>query len=281
MATVRSKIWEVYRDEITKLGESTYELLKSTYELLLWDHVMYFGELEDWNKYLVSKREMIDNVMFDHMLLLLEARASLIGVIAMSTSPFKKGRVDPSELSSGGGRFLRIKDGEAAVFAPLLGLDEMIRANMHEHWDVNPAVFHPCIGTNCPGCAVGNEARFRGYLPVYTKDGETVIYPFTITVYRQLLELEEEVEGGTLRGYVVKVKRTGTGFNTKYTVLGTGKNLDVSELEVPEFVSSLGPTTEEDITKALREGGVTVMGHGEPDGPYDEPSTEDDPWGDL
>lgn len=205
-------------------------------------------------------------------------------------SPFRKGRKAARSAASGAtGGFLSIGDGENVVFAPLNGLDELVSAEMHEYWDINPAIFHPCIGKDCPGCAVGHESRFKAYLPVVKKDGDTALWAFTISVYNQLEDLEDALEEGSLEGAVMKLSRRGTGLNTRYTVTGLGKFIDVSEVERFDFIDSLGPTTVEEITDLLEKNGYHVGG-----GTATEPAPtteseddafedvdEDDDWGDV
>ena len=174
------------------------------------------------------------------------------------TSPFKKGRA-VGRKSGGGSQFIGLKDGESVTFAPLVGLDEMVHADMHEYWDIRPAIFHPCIGKDCPGEAAGNEPRFKGYLPVMKKDGEVLVFPFTISVYNQLEELEDEIDG-TLQGYVIKFSRRGSGFSTKYSVLGVGKRIEVDGVEAPDFISQLGPQTREEILALLEANDVELVG---------------------
>jgi hypothetical protein len=188
------------------------------------------------------------------------AKAKGDEIMAKAKSPFKKGR-KVGGASSGGSQFLGLKDGESHVLAPLYGLDELISADMHEYWDIRPAIFHPCIGRNCPGCEVGNEARFKGYYPVLLKSGEVAIYPFTISVYNQLEAIEDAMDDGeTLQGFVLKISRKGTGLSTRYTVVPVGKRLDVSDTEIPDFIPQLGPQTKKEIVALLEDKGFEVGG---------------------
>jgi hypothetical protein len=173
-------------------------------------------------------------------------------------SPFRKGRA--TGVKSRGGQFVRLADGESVVFAPMVGLEDMVSADMHEYWDVEPAIYHPCIGRNCPGCLVDNESRFKAYLPVLVKStGEPAIYPFTISVYNQLEALEDEImeddADADLKGFVVKVSRKGSMKATRYSVLGVGSRIDLTGAEIPDYIPQLGPTTEEDIWTLLEENG--------------------------
>ena len=200
-----------------------------------------------------------------------------IGGKEMATSPFRKGRV-LSHRSAGGTGFLSLKDGESAVFVPLVGLDEMLHADMHEYWDIRPAIYHPCISRNCPGCDAGNEPRFKGYMPVQRKDGEIMVFPFTVSVYNQLEELEdglEEIDDGNLRGYAVKFSRRGSGMSTRYTITGLGKRINVDEIEVPDFVAQLGPQDKEGITELLESRGVVTSEAGTVIKTDDYSTTED------
>lgn len=168
-------------------------------------------------------------------------------------SPFKKGRAEKRE-SSGGSKFLNILPDESVILAPMVGLEEMISADMHQHWNCSPPVYHPCVGRSCPGCIVGNEARFKGFLPVMVKgETEPIIYSFTISVYNQLEELEDSLDDGeSLAGMAIKIKRTGSGLKTRYLVIGTGKRIEF-DIEPPDIVPFLGPVTVEEIWDLLDE----------------------------
>ena len=199
-------------------------------------------------------------------------------------SPFRKGRA--TGVRSRGGQFIRLADGESIVFAPMVGLNDMISADMHEYWDLKPVIYHPCIGRDCPGCIVGLEPRFKAYLPVLVKStGEPAIFPFTISVYNQLEALEDEImdddDGADLKGFVVKVSRKGSGKATRYSVLGVGSRIDLTDAEVPDFVPQLGPATEEEIWTLLEDNGFD---RGAYEGEATEATeTEEKPsgWGDA
>ena len=193
---------------------------------------------------------------------------------AKTSSPFTKGR---TTRTRGPGGFLQaVKEGEPITFAPLVGLEGLISADMHEYWNIKPAIYHPCLGRDCPGCAVGNDPRFKGYLPVLLQSGETAVYPFTISVYNQLEALEDALEDDeTLKGLAIKVSRKGAGKATRYTVMGLGKRLDVDGQEIPDFIKSLGPTTPEDVWALLEENGYSR------DGATPSEDDDEDGWGSV
>jgi len=219
------------------------------------------------------------------------ARAKGDDIMAKAkVSPFKKGR-KKGGASAGGSQFLGLKDGEAHILAPMVGLDELVYADMHEYWDIRPAIFHPCIGRDCPGCEAGNDPRFKGYFPVLLKSSDVAIYPFTISVYNQLEAIEDSMDDGeTLKGFVLKISRKGTGLATRYTVVPVGKRIDVPS-EVPDFISQLGPQGRDEIIALLEDNGFEVGGDtpvvkmasestaGTDTATDDE--SEDDDWGDA
>lgn len=201
-------------------------------------------------------------------------------------SPFSVGRKATKKASGGGsGLFLSIKADNNYEVVPMVGLDQMVHAQMHEYWDIRPAVFHPCIGKDCPGCLAGNDPRFKGYLPVIVKgESEPKVYAFTVSVYKQLEEIEDLQEDGTLAGKVLKIKRSGSGLKTRYTIMPTGKTVDINEVEVPDFIRFLGPTEVEGITSLLREAGAVEKGFFRSSGLSDEEGAavdtgdDDDKW---
>lgn len=170
-------------------------------------------------------------------------------------SPFKKGRAERKAKS--GGKFINIAPDESVILAPMVGLEEMISADMHQHWNLSTPVYHPCIGKNCPGCMIGNEPRFKGFLPVMVKgEEEPSIYSFTISVYNQLEELEDSLDDDeSLSGMVLKIKRTGSGLKTRYLVIATGKRIDEFKADPPDVVPFLGPVDPDEIWDALEETG--------------------------
>lgn len=190
-------------------------------------------------------------------------------------SPFKTGRAKRAAKKSGS-PFIGLKPDESMAFAPLVGLEGMVSADMHEYWDIRPAIFHPCIGRQCPGCASGNEPRFKGYIPVLKQDGEVAIWPFTISTYNQLEELEDEL-GESLAGYIIKFSRKGSGFmGTRYSVLGTGKRVDISGHEIPDFIPQLGPAEVEAIEALLDDNDVEYGAEPPAEAEVATASTDDD-----
>ena len=197
----------------------------------------------------------------------------------MPRSIIRKGKDDIAP--AGGGKFIKLKDGDSVAIAPLVGLDEMISCDQHEFWDTNPAVIFPCIQTKCPGCEREDKPKFKAFLPVLTKEDGVKVFSFGIKVYRQLEDLEAEL--GTIKGKQLKVRRSGTGRTTSYTVVGTGKVVKVEGEEIPDIITMLGPTTREDILKLMEQRGLDTSSSSETTPPWDEGKSEkkSDDWEDL
>lgn len=150
-----------------------------------------------------------------------------------TASVFRKGA---EAAPSGGGeasKFIKVPEGESVSIVPLVNLDDLVSIDQHEFWDINPALLFPCIGSGCPACAAGNKPKYKAFLPVLANGDSTTpkLYAFGISVERQLETIAEEV--GEIQGLVIKVRRTGSGFNTRYSVVPTGKKVKIDGVEAP------------------------------------------------
>lgn len=141
---------------------------------------------------------------------------------------FKKGKA-AAPMAKGSGKFVKVSEDESLAVVPLVELDELVSVDQHEFWDVNPAVLFPCVGEGCPACAAGNKPKYKAFLPIMTPDGESKIFAFGISIERQIEEISEETGG--IKGSVLKVRRTGSGFSTRYTVIPTGKKVKTDTVE--------------------------------------------------
>lgn len=161
-------------------------------------------------------------------------------------SVFRKG----AKAAGGGGDsgvYVRAKEDEALTFVPLHELDQMLSVDQHEYWDTNPAVIFPCIGqATCPACKSGNKAKYKGFMSVMA-NGEAVakILPFGLSIERQLVEIASEL--GSIKGSVFKLRRTGSGLSTKYTVVAIGKKVDVSTVEALNIEDHINVLTAAEI----------------------------------
>lgn len=115
-------------------------------------------------------------------------------------------------------------------------------------------------GHEDPGKVLGLEPRMRGLMLVMPSEkgkpsGEEKIYSFSISVYKQLLELENSLEE-SLKGKVLKVSRTGSGrTDTRYMVMATGKSVELTGTPELDMIDYCGPTSYAAIVKMLVDSG--------------------------
>lgn len=195
-------------------------------------------------------------------------------------SVFRKGSAGLGESKEGGEKeFISLKDGDSANLASLVNMDDLISVDQHAIWlDGGNSPMFPCIGEGCPGEVLGNQPRFRAFLPVVSlPENEVRIFGFGIRVARALEELDNEFSG--LKGHVFKVKRKGSGLSTNYTIVAMGKTVDVDGFVAPDIVSKLGPTTKEGILELLKETGAMEGGKEDKPSVAEKEGTGD--WADV
>lgn len=160
----------------------------------------------------------------------------------------------PSPTASG--VFLQLADGDTAIVAPMVGMDQLVSIDQHAFWlDGGNSPIFPCLQTEeCPGCQLEDTPRYRAFLPVWTKSDGAKIFSFGVSVARNLTDLEEEV--GSIKGIVIKIKRQGSGLKTRWTILSLGKKVKISDDDIPDVEKSLGPTTVEEIRAMLAAAGM-------------------------
>ena len=178
--------------------------------------------------------------------------------------------------------FIAVKEDEPVTIVPVLPTGEIFSIDLHAFWAVNPAVTFACIanlddaGDGCPGCNLGDKAGYRAFLPVLDSEGDLKVFPFGISVERQLVTLEEEL--GEIVGLKLRVKRSGTGLSTKYQIINTGRTaeVEISTKEALKFVESkIEVKDRAQILKELREANLLKDGKSEDDEPDDEDEDED------
>lgn len=173
----------------------------------------------------------------------------------MAKNIFRRGKLD-EVMQNGPSIWVKLESDEPQLLVPLVNVEDMLTVDLHSWWDVNPAPHLVCLQDDCPSCALGNEPRLRTYIPVVTAEKEVRVLATGISTVRQLEELDDAVGG--MRGKVVRFKKTGTGFNTKYSAVGTGKTVSVDSFELPDIEGLLGPIDRDEQIAKLSEAGVDV-----------------------
>jgi len=168
----------------------------------------------------------------------------------------RKGRKAIGDAGVGTSDFVRISDGDVVDMVSLVNMDDLLSIDQHAIWlDGGNSPMFPCIGEDCPGCEVGNQPRFRAFLPVVlVEEGVQKIYSFGISVARALEELDDEFEG--LAGHVFRIKRKGTGLGTTYTVIAMGRTRKIDKYDALDVEEKLGPVTRKGILDLLEETGA-------------------------
>lgn len=199
----------------------------------------------------------------------------------------KKGREAVDHASEGNGSvWLKLSDGDSHEIVAIGGVEEMISFDQHAFWlDEGNSPIFPCLQTkDCPGCKLEQEikqggARFKAVLPVLVKtDGgqEERLVIFGKAVAKQLADAEDAV-GESLHGHILRLSRKGSGINTKYTVMPTGRKAK-SIPTIEEFgldpMENIGPTTPKAIIEALAEAGLWRSEYDNPKRPSRHAETE-------
>ncbi len=193
----------------------------------------------------------------------------------------KTGFSTVKKLKVGRGVFRKVQDGETIEFIPLVEEDNFTHCNMHEFWDIRPAVFSVCSeDEECPGCQLENDARFRGYLPAMLRDGNVIVLVLPYKATQNFIK-QAKMIGGSVRGMVMKVNREGTSFATTYTFITTGKTAAIPDsIVMPDLEKLLGPFDRHEILSVYLEGGLdisSVMKEGE----KTPKKSDDDGWSSI
>lgn len=165
-------------------------------------------------------------------------------------------------ISSGGETFLRLKDGDSIEIAMIGGVDDIISFDQHSFWlDEGDSPIFPCQQDDeCPGCMLGDGPQFKAMVTVMVKtEGgmEERLIIFGKSVLRALVDAEDAV-GDSLHGKILKYSRKGTGLNTRYSVIPTGREVKVPELNDVSLkpIENLGMIDRDEIVEALRSKGL-------------------------
>lgn len=174
-------------------------------------------------------------------------------------SPIRTG-VDPRKDGSGDGggkMWLKLDAGEYQDVTCLVEADDIIATEQCAIWqdDGNSPVW-VYTGPNDPSHDLKIERRYRAYLPVLDSEGEPRVFSMGKMVHKQLLEIADAT--GSIEGLELRLKRTGNGLATRYSVVQKGKRYDVSKVEEVDVISLLGPLTPEGVQELI----ATKMGKG-------------------
>lgn len=105
-------------------------------------------------------------------------------------------------------------------------------------------------GPDDPSHDLGVDRRYRAYLPLVV-DGEVKVWSMGKMAHVQLLDIADA--SGELKGLEIRIKRTGSGLTTRYSIVPKGKRHDVSRYEEPDVIAMLGPITSDEVREMITE----------------------------
>jgi hypothetical protein len=161
------------------------------------------------------------------------------------------------------GMWVTVQPNEAVNMVVLVEAQDIIACEQCAIWlDEGNSPVWVYTGPEDPSHDLNIDRRYRAYLPVLVeKEGEIGkreqrVFSMGKTVHMALLDIADAV--GSIAGVEIRVKRTGTGLATRYSVAQTGKRFDVSKQPEVDVISLLGPITPEGVRDLL----CTKLGKG-------------------
>lgn len=162
-------------------------------------------------------------------------------------SAISKGN-DPRKDS--GGNWLKVEAGGFVEGTILCEAGDILSCDQVTLWlDEGGSPQWPYTGIDDPANALGLERRYRAFLPILV-DGEQKLWSMGKKANRQFWEIADTL--GKLKGVIVRIKRTGSGLQTSYTITQKAQAKTVPDLEI-DVLSALGPTTTEEVIAMLED----------------------------
>ena len=163
-------------------------------------------------------------------------------------SPIKTGSDPRKDAKS---QWLKIDANSSADCAILVEVDEIIAVEQCAIWldDGNSPVW-VYTGPEDPSHELKVDKRYRAYLPVLV-DGEVKVWSMGKQVHSTLLDIADAQD--SIKGLDVRIKRTGAGLGTRYSLVPRGTRKDISRIPEVDVVEMLGPITPEGVREMLTE----------------------------
>ena len=156
----------------------------------------------------------------------------------------KKG-YDPRGTSTSGEMYFKLGPGESTDIVILSGADEILSCEQCAIWlDEGSSPVWVYTGGDDPSNELGLPRAYRAFVSIL-EEGEAKVWSMSKTVHNALLDISDA--GSLEPGVVVRVKRTGAGLKTRYSIVPRGKTKDISDVKLPDIIASLGPITSEDV----------------------------------
>lgn len=161
--------------------------------------------------------------------------------------PVKKG-VDPRSDESAT-QWLKLEPNEQVDVTCLVDIGDIFSTEQCAIWlDEGASPIWVYTGANDPSHDLDISRAYRAYLPILV-DGEVKIWSMGKTAHSQLYDIADAA--GDLRGMNLRLKRTGSGLKTRYSVTPRGTRTKVDKIEEVDVISMLGPLTSEGVQEFI------------------------------
>ena len=176
--------------------------------------------------------------------------ASSFNPIRTGIDPRKEKKAKDAETNNS--NFLKLKPDTHADVTILVEPEDIVVCEQAAIWldDGNSPVW-VYSGPNDPSHELEIKRTYRAYLPVLTEEGEVKVWGMGKMAHTQVLEISDVV--GELAGLVVRLKRTGAGLNTRYTLVSKGTRKAIEHIEEVDVVSMLGSLDPEEVKEMIAE----------------------------
>lgn len=164
--------------------------------------------------------------------------------------PLAKG-ADPRKDAGGQQNWLKVEANSSVDVVILVEVEEILSCEQCAIWleDGRSPVW-VYTGPEDPSHDLKIDKRYRAYLPVLV-DGEVKVWSMGKGAHVQIMDIADA--SGELKGMEVRIKRTGNGLGTRYSIVPKGKRKDVSRIEEVDVIAMLGPITPEEVKDLIAE----------------------------
>ena len=138
------------------------------------------------------------------------------------------------DMPSATGNFLKLEDGSNKLRL----CTKPLEVPYHEIPGAKYAT-QVCPGNGCELCKLNKPKKYKFAFQVLNrKDGKPYIYEAPLTVFKQLVLLDNDPEYGDFREYDITITKEGIGRNTTYSIMPSPKKSEITDEEVKLMVDS-------------------------------------------
>lgn len=167
---------------------------------------------------------------------------------APTYDPVKKG-IDPRSDEAAPSQWLKLEAGDQLDVTCLVDIGDIISTEQCAIWldeGVSPVWVY--TGPNDPSHDLDVPRTYRAYLPLLL-DGEVKVWSMGKQAHGQLYEIADAA--GDLRGMNLRIKRTGSGLKTRYSVTPRGTRTKIDRVGEVDVIAMLGPLTSDGVKQLV------------------------------